>query len=196
MINLIRNNYLTITLNEFDKEKIKKSQALILNAPTKTINEKEVDSLKNYIKDGGLVILATGYEDKEASMPLLREFGLDIQDVPLGPVPYVEEDPEAFQTDPRFVDSWPIEIQEKTDFKTEIFYSININEMQFVLMTLTKYDNETNPKYENYKGGLLLISDSQFLLDKNIESFDDYWPGNIQFLKNIIDELKDNEVLQ
>ena len=42
----------------------------------------------------------------------------------------------------------------------------------------------------DYKGGLLLISDSMFLLDKNIETTDSYWPGNIQLLKNIIDELK------
>ena len=40
------------------------------------------------------------------------------------------------------------------------------------------------------KGGLLLISDSQYLLDKNIESIYDYWPGNIILLKNILDEFK------
>jgi uncharacterized membrane protein len=196
MINLIRNNYLPIMLSEFDKEKIENSRALIINAPTKTISKEEVDFIKEYIKNGGLVILATGYDDKEASMPLLREFGLDIEDVPLGPVPYVEENPEAFQTNPRFVDSWPIEIQEKTDFKTEIFYSINISEMEFILMTLTRYNNEINPQYEDYNGGLLLIADSQFLHDQNIESLYEYWPGNIQFLKNIIDELKDEEVLR
>jgi len=40
-------------------------------------------------------------------------------------------------------------------------------------------------------GGLLLISDSQYLLDKNIESIYDYWPGNILMLKHILDEFKE-----
>ena len=38
-------------------------------------------------------------------------------------------------------------------------------------------------------GGLLVVSDSEFLLDENVESIYDYWPGNIIFLKHIIDEV-------
>ncbi len=196
MLNMMRNDYLPIMMGKFSDEKMQNSDIVVFNAPTKKFSGSEVNSIIKYIEGGGIVILATGFDDKAASMPLLNEFGLDIEDIPLGPVPYVEEDPEFFQKAPRFVDSWPIEIQDKTGFKTEIFYSINISETQFVLMTLTRYDNETNPQYEDYTGGLLLISDSQFLLDENIESLYDYWPGNIQFLKNIIDELKDKEVLK
>jgi hypothetical protein len=38
-------------------------------------------------------------------------------------------------------------------------------------------------------GGLLVIGDSQYLLDKNLESIYDYWPGNILFIKYLLDEL-------
>ena len=114
-------------------------------------------------------------------MSLLSEFQLDIYDIPLGPVPYVEENQEEYQKEPRFVDSWPIEIFDNPD--TEIFYSIEILEDEYILITFTHYG----------KGGLLLISDSEFLYDENIESIDDYWPGNIQFLYNIIDEIATGE---
>jgi hypothetical protein len=40
------------------------------------------------------------------------------------------------------------------------------------------------------------MSDSEFLLDNNIESFEDYWPGNIQFIYHIIDVMKQQGVLE
>jgi hypothetical protein len=183
MINLMRNRYLPIVLREFSKETISNSEMILFNAPTKMFTQAEVQLLKQYISHGGLLVISTGFPDKDASMPLLREFQLDIDEIPLGPIPYVEENPEDYQKNPRFVDAWPILIG---DNNTDILYSINISNDTYVLMTFTKSGN----------GGLLLIGDSEFLTDKNIESLNDYWPGNIQFLKNILDEMKTRGVLR
>ena len=46
------------------------------------------------------------------------------------------------------------------------------------------------------EGGLLLISDTQFLYNKNIETLYTLWPGNIKFLRNIISEFKTRGVLE
>jgi len=188
MVNLMRNNYLPLILRDFSICKIENCEILIFNAPTESFSDSEVDAIKQFMNNGGLVILSTGYPDKEASMPLLREFELDIYDIPLGPVPYVEEAPEEYQKEPKFVDSWPIvgDISEDENDTTYPFYSVDIGSYEYILMTFTRYGD----------GGLLLISDSEFLLDKNIESLYEYWPGNIQFLKNIIDEMINKEVLQ
>jgi len=183
VINILRNNYLPLLMEKFDIDKIKKSEMLLLNSPTQKFANTEVQDLMEYINQGGLVILATGYEDKEASMPILNEFNLDIEEIPLGPVPYVEQNPEEYQLAPRFVDSWPIIIGDQEN--TMKFYNITIIGEEYVLMTFTKHGD----------GGLLLIADSMFLYDENIESLMEYWPGNIQFIKNIIDELKEKEVL-
>ena len=178
MTNLMRNNYLPIILRDFSNEKMENCKILIFNAPTRSFSDNEVESIKKFIKNGGLVILSTGFPDKDASMPLLREFNLDIYDIPLGPVPYVEEEPEKYQKEPRFVDSWPILVGDESN--TELFYSVEIEGYEYILMTFTQYGD----------GGLLFISDSQFLIDSNIESLFDYWPGNIQFFKNILDEME------
>lgn len=192
MLNLMRNDYFSFILKDFSKTRIKNSEMLVFVAPTKAFSQDEVDFIKRYIHDGGIVILSTGYEDKTASMPLLEEFGLDIYDIPLGPIPYVEEDPEKYQKEPRFVDSWPIYLPEnRDDLQFTKFYNITILGQEYVLMTLVRYKESDT---ENESGGLLLIADSQFLMDKNIEALYDYWPGNIQFLKNIIDNLKETEV--
>jgi len=199
MVNLIRNDYLPLILKDFSTEKIENCKVLIFNAPTKTFSDGEVESIKQFMSNGGLAILSTGYDDKEASMPLLSEFGLDIDEIPLGPVPYVEQDPEVYQKDPRFASSWPIlgdiisnynvsdpEFQFE-DGETYAIYSFSIADFgEYCLMTFTKHGS----------GGLLLISDSEYLLDQNIEALDDYWPGNIQFIYHIIDIMIDKGVIQ
>ena len=182
MINMMRNGYLPIIEDDISYTKMQNSEIVVFNAPTKTFSINEVNSILKYIKEGGVVILATGFDDKAASMPLLNEFGLDIEELPLGPIPYVEEDPEPYIKEPRFVDSWPIigNLEDKNKF-----YSITIAAEEYVLMYFTPYG----------KGGFLLISDSMYLLDKNIESLHDYWPGNIQFLFTILDELVNRDIL-
>jgi len=183
MINLARNDYLPLMLTEFDREKISKSKILFLIAPTVPLSKDEVNFLKNYMSNGGLIVLSAGYQDYLPVSSLLNEFGFSIENIPLGPVPYVEENPEEHQNEPRFVDSWPVTIENATI--ADSFYNIEIENESYNLIMFTKYG----------LGGLIVIGDSQFLLDKNIESLYDYWPGNILFLKNIIDELKDRGVL-
>jgi len=176
MLSLNRNGYLPIILRDFSKEKITESKILFLNAPTKSFIGDEVEFLKQYMSNGGVIVLATGHEDKYASLPLLDEFELDIESIPLGPVPYVEESPEEYENEPRFVDSWPIVFNEEN---SRSYYNFTWN-IDYYLMVFVEHGN----------GGLLLISDSQYLLDKNIESIYDYWPGNIIFLKHILDDFK------
>ena len=180
ILNLNRNGYLPLILREFSQERIEKSKILILNAPAQSITTDEVEFLHNYISNGGIIILATGYFDKDAAINLLNKYDLDILDVPLGPFPYVEENPEEFENEPRFVDSWPIDFNENIGIS---YFNFTWN-IDYHLMVFVKQG----------KGGLLLISDSQYLLDKNIESIYDYWPGNIILLKNILDEFQDLEV--
>ena len=177
-INFGRNNYSSFILPVFSEKWISNGEGLILIAPTESFKDYEVDFMKEYIYDGGLVILSTGYQDKKGSEGLLRAFNLDIQNLPLGGVPYEEN-----KTAPKFVDSWPIMTQEDDD--TRVFYSISIENTSYNLVVFKRYG----------EGGLLVIGDSQFLLDKNLELLYDYWPGNVQFLKNIIDELQDMGVL-
>jgi hypothetical protein len=178
-VNLGRNNYSSFILPVFSEEWISKAEGLILIAPTESFDSGEVAFMKEYMYNGGLVVLSSGHQDKEASEGLLSELSLDIQNLPLGPVPYSEEDTTA----PRFVDSWPIIAHE--DNNTSVFYSISVENVSYNLVVFKRYG----------EGGLLVIGDSQFLLDKNLESLYDYWPGNVQFLKNIIDELQDMGVL-
>jgi hypothetical protein len=176
LLNLERNSLQPRLLRDFSKDELLKSKMIIFNAPTAAFTPEEVTFLQSYMRQGGIVLLATGYEDKEASLPLLKSFQMDIDSTPLGPVPYVEENETLYQNEPRFVDSWPLVFPAN---QTISYYNFTWGDITFHLVVFTQYGD----------GGLLLIGDSQYLLDKNLESIYDYWPGNILFLKYLLDEL-------
>ena len=180
MLNLNRNNYLPLVTRGFSQEIFIKSRIIAFNAPTETFSSDEVTFLEQYMTKGGFVILATGYEDKDASEPLLQAFNLGIEQIPLGPIPYSGENTTVYQNEPRFVDSWPISFHDKQIIS---YYNFTWANQTYHLVALVKHG----------AGGLLLISDSQFLLDKNIESIYEYWPGNIIFLKQLLTEIKSME---
>jgi len=183
LLNLERNNIIPMLLREFSHERIVQSDLLFFNAPTKAFTTDDVSFLQSYMEAGGIVIIASGYDDKTACLPLLEVFNLDIESTPLGPVPYVEENLTLYQNEPRFVDSWPVTFQQN---QTISFYNFTWGDLTYHLVVFVRHG----------AGGLLLISDSQFLLDKNLESIYDYWPGNILFVKYLLDELRTPEGIQ
>jgi hypothetical protein len=180
VVNLQRNNFLPVLLRDFSKEKISERCMLVFIAPTAPFTGDEVNFLEQYTANGGFIILATGYEDKGASTSLLKAFDVDIEQIPLGPVPYGESNTTLYQNEPRFVDSWPLSF---TQNQTVSYYNFTWANRTYHLVVFIPHG----------AGGLLVIGDSQFLLDKNIESIYDYWPGNILFLKYLLDELKSME---
>jgi hypothetical protein len=154
-----------------------------LVAPTKPFTSQELVDIVGFVTRGGLLVLSVGYDDKPASAELLQTFGFDILPEPFGPVPYVDENPDASENEPRFVDSWPVYV-DVLDNATSVFYSVEFGEEVSYLVVFKKIG----------VGGVLVIGDSQFLYDSNLESLYEHWPGNIEFLRNIFEELASQEV--
>ncbi|MBD3179730.1 MAG: hypothetical protein GF417_09050 [Candidatus Latescibacteria bacterium] len=181
--NILRNGYICYLIRDFSNSRIENGEILVLIAPTESFSNKEIEYIRNYVSHGGLLIINTGYPYRDAVQPLLTEFELDILNLPLGPVPYIEEDPTAHMMEPKFVDCWPIM---SFNDESESFFSVELGENEYDLVVFRKYE----------EGGILLISDSEFLLNHNLESLNKYWPGNIKFLKDIFDEMSEREVLK
>ncbi|MFA5102368.1 MAG: hypothetical protein WC525_04380 [Candidatus Thermoplasmatota archaeon] len=180
IMNLQRNNLLPVLLREFSQDPIMNSRILVFLAPTAAFSAEEVRFLQRYMTQGGVVILATGYDDKLASLPLLQAFNVDVEPIPLGPVPYVEENLTLYQNEPRFVDSWPLSFPQAP---AQSYYNFTWDNLTYHLVVFLPQG----------AGGLVVISDSRYLLDKNLESIYDYWPGNILFIKYLLDEVLKTE---
>ncbi|MEM0466781.1 MAG: hypothetical protein QXX20_04205 [Candidatus Thermoplasmatota archaeon] len=183
IINLQRNNILPVITKTFSESLVQKSVLLVFNTPTKSFTSEELRILDTYMQSGGIVLLTTGFFEKTAASPLLKLCDLDIVDIPLGPVPkpYLHNTSPDEQ-EPQFVDAWPITYTPSDTI--ESYYTFSYAQQNYTLVIFSRRGD----------GGLLLISDSTFLSDANLESIYDYHPGNIILLKNIIDELFAYEV--
>jgi len=149
---------------------------VFLIAPTQGLSPGQVQALRDYMRDGGHVVVSCGYEEQGATAPLLSACGVAIEEVPLGPVPYLSGTENETLQQPRFVDSWPILFSAG---QARSFYNFTYANETYHLVVYVPQG----------QGGLLVIADSRFLLDSNLESLYDYWPGNILFLKNLLEEV-------
>ena len=81
-------------------------------------------------------------------MSFLKHYGLDIENIPLGPVPIEQTDPKI-----QFVEGWPI------------LFDKNSN----VEIICSAWDFPTIISKKIGQGQLILISDSYFLLSQNLD---------------------------
>ncbi len=109
--NLLRNEYLVSFHRDFEEETLRRAQVFLTIAPAKTYTQAEVQMLRRFMEDGGLVMVATGYFEKAPVMPLLRPFGLDLGSAPVGPIPLYRQ-PGRQRDEVEFVEAWPILFRE------------------------------------------------------------------------------------
>ncbi len=176
LLNLQRNGYLPLFVDQLSTDALNTASLIVFVAPTESFSTQQVHHLKAYMKTGGHLLLATGYPDKQSAEPLLTSMDLDLSNIPLGPVPYGAHEPEHYEFQPRFVDAWPITYSKNS---IRSFHNFTWHDTYHLIV------------YAPYgSGGLVLIGDSQYLYNKNIESIYDYWPGNILLLKHLFEELQ------
>lgn len=177
-INLQRNGFLPILLRDFDETKISRSKMLVFIAPTQNFAKNELNFLESYMNNGGIIILAIGFEDKPPIQPLLKKIGFDILPIQLGPIPLRElEEPSEYFDEPKFINAWPITFESN---EVLIWHEAEVLNKRFPIIAFKRIG----------KGGAILIPDSEFMLNKNLETEDGYWEGNIMLLKSMFEELK------
>jgi len=178
--NLMRNGFHPFLLREFRPEKLMQAKVLIIIAPTKPFINEEVTALKDFMRNGGKVLLSVGWEEKEASVPLLKSFGLDIDNVPLARCVY---DYDKYQKTKKriknrkrvkkkiqFREAWPVIFEPK-------------DEIQIICKPLD-YPVVIRKKFG--KGFITVIADSKFLLNQNLEGDEKYFVPNMFLLRDLL----------
>ncbi|MBT9174923.1 MAG: hypothetical protein DDT22_00589 [candidate division WS2 bacterium] len=179
-MNLMRNDYLPVVLPYFDRQRIANSKVLVLISPSKPFRRGETSFLKEYMEKGGLVVVSAGFTEQKGVYHLLSEVKLDIEPLPLGPLPMRGfEMPLKYFDDPKFINAWPVKIKDGDRIK--VFYEGELLERKFPVVVYKEVG----------KGGILLITDSEFLLNKNLETEKGFWKGNIMLLRQIFEELRE-----
>lgn len=167
-INLLRHGKLPVVLNEWQPEVLEKARYVFLNAPRRPVTGQQRRDLMRFMERGGWVILGCGYLDAAGSKELLESLGCRIGGTPLGRF----FDLTAFGQRVSFMSAWGIE-------KVPANAKILCGSADWPLMVSVPVG----------KGGLVLISDTEFLQNRNVEGHKNHDPANTTFLKNLLDSL-------
>ena len=170
-LNLMRNGYLSFTLRTFKKEMLEKAALLVLIAPAQPFTKNEIKWIRDFVKQGGTLILTVGWEEREASLPLMDSFGFSIDYLPLAQfisiIPYANQKV-------RFFEAWPV---------------VSTGEKSVVIAAYRKFPVVVKKPYG--KGQVIMIGDSSFFCNKNLEMEERHIKENIDFLRWLLESLKD-----
>ena len=194
IINLYRNNYTPITKDNGDFSDLSRGNMFIIISPTSSYGQGQISYIKEFVEKGGLLIISSGYKNKIFLDPILKLFDIDINETPLGSVPWIvethdqpggivsPEDLEKYWHKPKFMEVHPVFA--KGDFKP---------------ITWLKYQGKQNNfiiSKQYGEGVVVLIGDSRFLLNENFErlstgmdmreQYQMQWLGNIELFSDII----------
>jgi hypothetical protein len=165
-INLLRHGKLPVAMNEWDPALLDHARYFILNAPRRPVTGGERRDLMRFMERGGTLIVGCGYLDAAGSRELLEPLGLEISGTPLGRF----FDRPAFGQPVSFMSAWALAKVPK-DAK------ILCASADWPLMVSVPVG----------KGELVLIGDSEFLHNRNVEGHKNHDPANTAFLKNLFD---------
>jgi hypothetical protein len=165
-INLLRHGMLPVAANDWDDRMLDRARYLVMNAPRRPVTGGERRDIMHFMEHGGTVLVGCGYQDYAGCRSLLEPLGLRVENVPLGRF----FDRPAFGQNVSFMSGWPITV---TNDKAEVICS---HEQGALIVSVPVGD-----------GRLVLIGDSEFLHNRNLEGYDNHDPANTTFLKNLFD---------
>jgi hypothetical protein len=166
-LNLQREGYLSYVLHDFDPAQVENASLFVAVAPAKPFSKDEIAALERFVEQGGRLLLCIGYEERTAALGLLSRFGLGVDSTPLGNFDVTVSD----SLMANFIEAWPV------------------------------YDEsgggEYVAKYEDYplivykqigEGGVMLIGDSRFFENENLEHENHPHLESIAFLGFLVEK--------
>lgn len=129
-----------------------------------------VDRLERFVRDGGIVLAAAGYEERRGVEDFLARFGMRIVDIPLSAAPMMTLEQQRNYKGPIFAEAWPIAAP--TDQATEKIHEVD----GFPIVV----------KRRAGSGCVIAVGDSWFLNDKNFEGESKSNPMNVALMRTAL----------
>lgn len=166
LLNLVREGWLAASTWKFDPERLAAARLMVVVAPTRAYRTDEVDRIERFVDDGGALLVSVGWDESSAVEELLKRFDLAVENLPLGRAPASVPGQSLV---PEFWEAWSCLGGEPL---AEIWGKSAAVRRRFG------------------KGQVVLIADSDFFHDKNIEKKEGANMPNILFLRHILDAFR------
>ncbi len=175
-LNLMRAGYLALGVKDFDPAQLAESEFFVTVAPTRTFAPEEIRALESFLEQGGVAIVAAGWEDRAGSSELLAHFGLRVGERPQGraaaPIP-------TANIMPNYWEAWPVEPLPKAAAPA----------------TLAGLRGDPIIVRKPVGAGqLVVVGDSGLFLCRNFETEDRPVMPNIELFRWLVNELRPQEV--
>jgi hypothetical protein len=164
---LWRQEYVPLAFRALDLAALPAARLFVTVAPAFPFTAAERAALRRFVEQGGLLVVATGYEERRGAAALLADFGYSIGRTPLGAahraVTHLEGQYAILH------ESWPV-------LRPEGRGEVWVDAWDYPLVVFERIG----------RGGLLVIGDSRFLCDVKLESAEEYVEPNIDFLRQAL----------
>ncbi len=179
MQTLMRHGYLPLLAPELTAEQLERAGLLISIAPARQFSDGERSVIHGFVAGGGTFICMAGAEDARASAPLLAEFNFT---VPRSPVPPGSEarEPEPLgfmeqvfgkssaKRSVQFYAGWPLEC-------------VAPSQQEWVAWSNGQSSRPMVVSYSEQGGTVVVIADTHFASNENLETAENSVPDNIYF---------------
>jgi hypothetical protein len=189
-LSLMRNGYFPMLADDLSPARLGRCKVLVSIAPSRPYSAAERAAVIDFVEKGGIFICTVGAEEAAASNRLLAEFGMRVPPSPVPPEANALEpapmgcfrtsflDLGDYRAEVLFYAGWPIEYQEPAHFWVRGFE-----------------DRPVVAVEQRGRGFVVLVGDTAFLTNKNLETADGAPIGgrreNAHFLRWLISHLTD-----
>lgn len=164
-LNLQRNGYACFLMPEFDPALVRGAAIVVVPTPLEPFERVELQAVDECVRAGGLLIVTAGAEHPAGSFGLLDYYGFSLGTAPLGQATAAWGEQIA-----HFWSAWPVEARSGSN----------------VRVIAKAWDYPVVVYRPEGAGGVLVVGDGAFLLNKNLEDNRSYNEHNILFFREIL----------
>ena len=161
-LNNIRDGFFPLVTERFPERALERASLYVAVAPIRSYSSRERQALRRFMERGGRMIVSVGSEEFDGARGLLAEYRLDVRDVPLA----------HFRTGDRpddlvFLEAWTLGVP--ADAR----------------VLVRQWGQPVVASVRVGQGELILIGDTHFFHNRNLEGRETHYLGNIRFLTAI-----------
>jgi hypothetical protein len=161
-LNLLRDGFFPKTTEVFPARDLERAALYVTIAPMRDYSKSERAALRRWMERGGRAIVCAGGEEFDGARTLLADYGLAVRDVPLA----------HFRTGERsedlvFLEGWALAVPPAAR------------------VLVRQWGQPVVAAVRVGQGELILIGDTHFFHNRNLEGRETYFLGNIRFLSAI-----------
>lgn len=167
--NFFRHDLMPVTQNDWGGGLLDEAALLFLNAPQRPFSAAQRRDVMEFAERGGIVLMSCGYAHYGNARSLLEPLGIEVLNIPLGR----SFDRTAFGRPIHLFSAWPVKLN-----RTDVEVLAMSDDWPLIVEVPVG------------QGRVVLIPDSEFFHNINLETLERHSQANVDFIRNLLDRVR------